>query len=382
MSAGMDERRSGLVIGDRREPQRVLMSLDGVGGVWRYAMDLAAGLRAHGIETVFAVFGPQPDPVQLAEAERIGIVEWTEAPLDWLVDDEHQLDGTGQVIADLARTHQADIVHLNLPSQAAGLWLEQPIVVVSHSCVVSWFRAVRGGDVPADWQWQERLNRSGFEAADRIIAPSASHAALLRECYGGIGEIAVVHNAVVPQPAGAHDQPLAFAAGRWWDDGKNGAILDRAAALTRLPIEVAGAMAGPNGQVFTPQHMTPLGEIFNGEVRRRMGEAAVFVSPSLYEPFGLSALEAAHAGAALILADIPTYRELWDGAAHFFDPHDADDLARALDDLGDNDAECERLGQAARQRASRFSREAQAAAISEIYAAAARGRANSQRKAG
>ncbi len=49
----------------------------------------------------------------------------------------------------------------------------------------------------------------------------------------------------------------------------------------------------------------------------------IFVSTSLYEPFGLAVLEAAQAGCPLVLSDIATFRELWDGAAIFFPPGDA-----------------------------------------------------------
>ena len=51
-----------------------------------------------------------------------------------------------------------------------------------------------------------------------------------------------------------------------------------------------------------------------------MARTAVFVSPALYEPFGLAVLEAAQAGCALVLSDIPTFRELWDGVALFVAP--------------------------------------------------------------
>ncbi len=40
----------------------------------------------------------------------------------------------------------------------------------------------------------------------------------------------------------------------------------------------------------------------------------------LYEPFGLSVLEAALSGCALVLGDIPSLRENWDGAADFAEP--------------------------------------------------------------
>ncbi len=45
--------------------------------------------------------------------------------------------------------------------------------------------------------------------------------------------------------------------------------------------------------------------------------ATVFASMARYEPFGLAVLEAAQAGMRLVLSDIPTFRELWDGAAIF-----------------------------------------------------------------
>ena len=44
-------------------------------------------------------------------------------------------------------------------------------------------------------------------------------------------------------------------------------------------------------------------------------EAAIFARPARYEPFGLAILEAAQAGCALVLGDIPSLRELWADAA-------------------------------------------------------------------
>ena len=63
------------------------------------------------------------------------------------------------------------------------------------------------------------------------------------------------------------------------------------------------------------------------------GWAGIVVSASRYEPFGLAALEGARSGAPLVLSDIATYRELWRGAALFFNPQDPDDLARCINRL-------------------------------------------------
>jgi glycosyltransferase involved in cell wall biosynthesis len=59
-----------------------------------------------------------------------------------------------------------------------------------------------------------------------------------------------------------------------------------------------------------------------------LARAAIYVSPARYDPFGLLPLQAALHGCALLLSDIPSYRELWDGAACFFRTNDADDLRR------------------------------------------------------
>ena len=98
-----------------------------------------------------------------------------------------------------------------------------------------------------------------------------------------------------------------------------------------------------------------------------MRRAAALVSPSLYEPFGLAALEGARAGAPLVLANIATYRELWSEAALFFDPHDPDDLAHALDRLASDADLRTSLGASALARSRRYTPDVQARAMNEIY---------------
>jgi len=346
---------------------RVLMTLDSVGGVWRYAMDLASSLAEDGFGFVFVGLGPRPSPRQEAEAERLGTLHWLEAPLDWTTDDEAELDALAPRLESLVESEEIDLVHLNAPSQAAGLDLPVPVVAVSHSCVVTWFNAVRGTGVPPGWLWQERRNRSGFDAADAVIAPSRAHATMLRRCYGPIAGLEVVRNGARPAPGSVEKADFVFAAGRWWDDGKNGAVLDRAAANCAWPVVMAGADRGPNGQRIEIAHADYRGEMAHSEARALMGHAAIVCSPSIYEPFGLVPLEAAGVRAALVLADIPTYRELWDGAAVFADPRDAAALADAIDSLARDPERRRRLADAAFIRSRVYSLKAQAQATGEVY---------------
>jgi len=72
-----------------------------------------------------------------------------------------------------------------------------------------------------------------------------------------------------------------------------------------------------------------------------------------------------------VLADIPTYREVWGDAALFFPPQDADALADAINGLAANPSRREELGAAARERASHYTLARQAAAMQVVYDEAA-----------
>ncbi|TIQ36175.1 MAG: glycosyltransferase family 4 protein [Mesorhizobium sp.] len=352
-------------------PRRVLMTTDAVGGVWRYSLDLARELAARGDTIVLAGLGPEPSPEQAQEAQAFATLAWLETPPDWMTRDESDLERLPDELNALAAACAVDLVHLNAPAQAAGLDLLCPIVVVSHSCVVTWLHAVRSQVVAADWAWQKHRNRAGFDRAGMVVAPSRSHASMLEACYGPIARLRVVHNGALPGQVGSRRESFALAAARWWDDGKNAKLLDAAAAITEWPVYAAGPLVGTDGQRACLDHCVSLGPLGHAEARRLMARAGIFVSPSIYEPFGLAALEAALSGTPLVLADIATYREIWGGAAMFFDMHDPYALAQCISRLA-SDADLRRqFGRRAARRARRFSLSAQAAAMIEIYDRAA-----------
>ena len=146
-----------------------------------------------------------------------------------------------------------------------------------------------------------------------------------------------------------------MAAGRIWDEGKNLRLLDEIAPSLAWPIEIAGDAAHPEQGIARLRHARPLGVIAAPQMRRHLGEAAIFAAPARYEPFGLGILEAAAAGCALVLGDIASLRESWDGAAIFLSPDDVGQWRSALARLIDDRREIGRLAAAARNRAERFS---------------------------
>ncbi|MEO1987185.1 MAG: glycosyltransferase family 4 protein [Martelella sp.] len=351
--------------GDR--PLRVLMTVDAVGGLWRYAMALGEQLQKSGFELCFAGFGPAPMSEQIIEAERIGRLRWLDAPLDWMVSDVHELNLVPKAIAAACDDFGADIVQVNLPSQAAGLEVDVPVVAVSHSCLPTWFDAMRPGEDSDRLAWHRRLNRTGFDNADAVVAPSGSHAAALFRSYGEIVVLEIVHNGVCSSPGSMAKQNFVFAAGRWWDEAKNARTLDEAARNIWWPVVMAGSTRGPDGSEARIVHAISRGALPYGETMALMAQAAIFASPSLYEPFGLAALEAASSGAALVLADIPTYRELWDGVAVFADPHEPKAFAHAISHLAGDPRRRHDLARRATSRSARFAPQLQASAMAALY---------------
>jgi glycosyltransferase involved in cell wall biosynthesis len=338
-------------------PPRVLMTVDAVGGVWRYAIDLARSLDDAGGSCLLVGFGPGPSEAQHAEVEGIARAKlvWCDEPLDWMVEDEASLGRIGPLIERLAHDFSADLLHLNAPSQAVGIEGRPKVVVASHSCVATWWEAVRGEALPAAWRWQAERTRRGLLRADAVLAPSASHGAALQRVYALETAALVVANATAMPDGDIVKEPIIVSAGRWWDAGKNAGLLDAVAASCPWPVLMCGATRGPKGDEARIVHAHALGELTAGEMRRLLARTAIFASPSLYEPFGLAVLEAAAHGAALVLADIPTFRELWTGAAVFAEPDDPTAFRAALSELANNTGRRSDLAGAAQRRAAAFS---------------------------
>lgn len=349
---------------------RVLMTADAVGGVWQYALDAAEGMRGHGVETILAVLGPSPSEDQLDKARGSGIkVIDTGLPLDWTAERADEVMEAGRAVARLAADIRPDIVHLNSPALLADAEFACPVVAVCHSCVATWWDAVRGGSLPEAFEWRTSLVRRGYRAAEMLLAPTAAFAHATARVYDLPVAPAVVRNGrrAVRGEEPRRRELFAFTAGRLWDEGKNVAAFDRAASRLSIPALAAGPLDGPNGARVALHHATALGRLRDEEIAGYLCAQPIFVSAAKYEPFGLAVLEAAQVGCALILADIPTFRELWDGAALFVNPHDDEAIARFVERLGTSETERRAMGESAKTRAAAYSVEAMSMGILSAY---------------
>ncbi len=350
---------------------KILLTADTVGGVWDHVASLAAELGADGDEVLVAALGERRD-------ERLAVlapgVEVTSRPyrLEWMAGAAADVAAAGKWLAHTARLWCADLVHLNQYAYAVHDF-GAPVLVAAHSDVLSWWRETLGQAAPAEWREYAGWLRAGLEAADAVVAPTLYQSRLLLREYGRAAD-RVIHNGIVPiEGAGPPaDRTLVVCACRAWDRAKGAEVLDRAVGrLGTLGLEahLLGATVAPSGERYEPLHLISHGRVERSEVDAWLSRASIYVAPSLYEPFGLAPLEAAFAGCALVLSDIGSFRELWDGCARFFPAGGDAALAGTLAELYEDRDERARLALAARRRAERrYTAERMAADYRTLYA--------------
>jgi glycogen(starch) synthase len=349
-------------------PRRILMTADTIGGVWTYALELIAALDRYGIDVVLATMGAPLTRAQAAELARVhnATLEESRFRLEWMPDAWADVDRAGEWLLTLTARHRPALVHLNGYAHAALPW-RVPVLVVAHSCVLSWYDAVKHHPAPSEWDEYRRRVRRGLRAAAAVVTPSRTMRDALVRHYGP-----VAHGWVIPngRSTAAHavsvKEPFILSAGRLWDEGKNIAVLDRIARRVPWPMRVAGAPQHPAGHGAALQHVQPLGNLPAAALDIWYARAAVYALPARYEPFGLSVLEAALAGCALALGDIPSLREIWGDAALWAQPDDADAWCAILGALVADPARRATMGERARARARRYT----PVRMAEAYAAA------------
>ncbi len=132
-------------------PLNVLMTADTVGGVWTYALDLVRSLAEYGCEITLAAMGGLLSAGDARSAAHIRNLHLCESSfrLEWMDDPWNDVAEAGTWLLELAHKVQPDIVHLNNFAHGNLPW-QAPVLMVGHSCVLSWWQAVKGEAAPAE----------------------------------------------------------------------------------------------------------------------------------------------------------------------------------------------------------------------------------------
>lgn len=357
------------MLDDETTVRHVLMTADAVGGVWTYALELAAQLSRAGIRTTLATMGQPLHARQREAAARVAGLRLVESSfkLEWMEDPWRDVAEAGDWLLALEERERPDVVHLNGYAHASLDW-RAPRLVVGHSCVISWWKAVLGERAPAKYDRYRQEVARGLRAADAVVAPTRAMLRALRDHYGAPLAGAVIANGLdVSCFAVARKEPFVLAAGRIWDQAKNLGTLAAVAPHASWPVVLAGSDKHPDGHERRRTGVVSVGWLEPAELHRWMTRAAVYAFPARYEPFGLSVLEAALSGCALVLGDIASLREVWRDGALFVSPDDPEALLDAIERLAHDDLLRARMSAAARARALEFTAERMGRRYVELY---------------
>jgi glycogen synthase len=343
-------------IGARGVVRHVLMTVDAVGGVWTYALDLSRALGERGVRVSLVLMGPPPSDAQREDAAAISTLDMYERPyaLEWMDDPWCEVGQAGEWLLELESELRPDIVHLNGYCHAS-LPFSAPVLVTGHSCVLSWWRAVYGTDAPARWDVYSQKVAAGLQSAGLVVAPTAAMLSNLDFHYGPLPRARVIPNGrsatgLFATPLSSKDA-MVLTAGRVWDQAKNVDSVASVAPYLSWPVYIAGESRGPSGDSVSHDGVHRLGRLSARELASWMGRAAIYALPARYEPFGLSVLEAALAGCALVLGDIRSLREIWDAAAIYVPPDNRRALVAAIEGLIRNGDYRQELAALAQSRA-------------------------------
>ncbi len=317
---------------------RILLTTDTVGGVWQYSQTLLRELVERGHEIMLAVFGSLSDERASSLPPEVGVAT-RDLALEWMPGAAQDLERGTEWLERLAVAWGPDVIHLNQFAYARGRYAA-PVLVVAHSDVRSWYADVRGVEPPAGWDAYSDIVRAGLHAAAAVVAPTAYQSGRLAQHYGRTAA-RVIHNGIEPPPVPpeevrAAQRPLVLLAGRAWDEAKGVSVVEE--ALEHMgedapSIHLVGPLEGPAGEIARVHRLVAHGEVPGSAMDRFYQNTRVYIGASLYEPFGLTPLEAAAHGCALLLSGIGSFRELWTDAASFFEPGSAADLAVRLRNL-------------------------------------------------
>ena len=305
------------------------MTADPVGGVWTYSMDLCRAFDAAGITVYLATMGCCLSESQHVEVKGLSNVQLHESSykLEWMEDPWDDVDASGEWLLALEGEINPDIIHLNGYMHAVLNW-KAPVMVVAHSCVLSWWQGVLNEPAPSSWDQYKQRVAAGLKAADVVVSISNTYAAELNRLYGPLENITVVYNGRDSSSFYTTEKKeQIFAMGRIWDEAKNLSILSKISNPDNLPILIAGDNTDPNtGEKITIDNVQLLGKLPQQEICQHLAASAYYILPAKYEPFGLSALEAALSGCLLLLAENPTLKELWGDAALYFHPDKPEEI--------------------------------------------------------
>jgi glycosyltransferase involved in cell wall biosynthesis len=310
---------------------KILITTDNIGGVWTFSLNLARGLKRSGIDVVIAIIG---NPLSVIQRKELGSLTWYffGSKQEWMPDPWHDIERSGRWLLKLKNLESPDIVHLNTYTYGSLPW-NVPVVITAHSCVLSWWDAVKA-EQPPSWLSDYRKHvTEGIQSADVVVAPGKEMMKAVQKFYSPLNKSKVIYN------GGDFSgfctdikEEYIFCMGRLWDEAKNIKLVLEAAPEINYPVYIAGDLEKPYTSTI-PKNVFFIGQVPRDQIRCWLAKAAIYLLPVIYEPFGYTFLEAAFSGCAIVTGRIPSMKEIWGDDVIFADTRDSIGLAKTINSL-------------------------------------------------
>jgi glycogen synthase len=378
-----------------------------VGGLGRHAAALARNLVAQGHE-VSVVTRDHPDQPAPAEEvlEGVHVVRVSEAPpvipftdlVPWVLAFNNRALATA---TRLAHAHEFDVIHAHdwlVAYAAAGLkeafdlplvatvhateygrhqgWLPGPMNKLIHQ--VEWWLTYEARRVITCSQYMRDQVQDIFQLPEDKVDVVPNGVAV-RDFALPADEVAAFRRTLV----GPRTRMVLFAGRLEYEKGVQTvleALQQVRAAVGPVKFFIAGIGTYSDElrrrvrELGLRRHVHFTGFLEDHELRLHYAAADVAVAPSIYEPFGLVAVEAMACGTPVVAGDTGGLREIVSGGHGLsFTPQDADHLAETLVQvLTDPHLADQLVARATRRLHDRYEWSSVAASTVDVYARAAR----------
>ena len=321
---------------------RLLMTTDVKSEVWDYSLTLSKALLKHiNAEILMISMGGNPTDSQKKQLEDLNIeFQFTDFSSDFSIDDKVNPDDSKikTIFESSIKSFNPHIVHLN--HGYPDFDFDKPCVFACHANILNkklWNDSInRYSPLHKNLLNYKQIINKSLNNADIIIAPSRFFAENIVKTFNFTKGIKIIYNGIDYKPHSClKESPTLVTFGNMSDNIKHINLLLNMAY--RLPDNIKIKIIGDSQfDRKLPKNVEFLKNLSNFDLQEVYKNSSIYLALSNYESNGLSSMQAAYSGCAILANDIPACKELWGDCAYIFDRDDQNSLMRCINNLVEN----------------------------------------------